>query len=192
MEEVDAVVVATGAAAAAALLAGGFGDVARALGGAPTLSSCTVTLAYAREAVEHPLDGTGFVVAEAHQAHGFRACTFITSKFPARAPEGHASLRVFFRPTREDLASLDDAAWTARAEAGLRRVFPVHGPPLHAWVSRWPDALPVFAPGHVARVRALEAALAGRGVLLAGAAFHGSGIDAAVRSAEAAAQALSG
>ena len=37
----------------------------------------------------------------------------------------------------------------------------------------------------------LEAALAGKGVLLAGSAFHGSGIDAAVRSAESAAARLS-
>jgi oxygen-dependent protoporphyrinogen oxidase len=41
-------------------------------------------------------------------------------------------------------------------------------------------------------VAALERALAGSGVLLAGAAFHGSGIDAAVRSAEAAAAAIRG
>jgi oxygen-dependent protoporphyrinogen oxidase len=33
----------------------------------------------------------------------------------------------------------------------------------------------------------VEAALAGRNVILAGSAFHGSGIDTAVRSAETAA-----
>jgi oxygen-dependent protoporphyrinogen oxidase len=59
-----------------------------------------------------------------------------------------------------------------------------------AWVSRWPDALPVFDEVYRARVLELEAALRARGVLLAGAAFHGSGIDVAVRSAEAAAKAL--
>jgi protoporphyrinogen/coproporphyrinogen III oxidase len=192
VEEVDAVVIATSASAAAGLLAEELGDAGRALGGAATASSCTVTLAYARDAIEHALDGTGFVVAAAQQEHGFRACTFTTSKFPARAPEGHASLRVFFRPSAEDLASLSDDAWTARTEACLRRVFPVRGRPLHAWVTRWPNALPVFQPAHVERVRAVEAALAGRGVLLAGSAFHGAGIDAAVRSAEAAARALSG
>lgn len=191
-EEVDAVVVATGAAAAARVLAGTFGEAAQALAGAATLSSVTVTLAYPRAALGHALDGTGFVVAEAQQEHGFRASTFITSKFPDRAPAGHASLRLFFRPTREDLATLDDAAWTARAEACLGKVMPVEGRPLRAWVSRWSDALPVFEPKHVERVRALEAALEGRGVLLAGAAFHGSGIDAAVRSADAAGRALAG
>jgi oxygen-dependent protoporphyrinogen oxidase len=189
-EEVDAVVVATTAATAASILEGAFGEVARALAGAPTLSSCTVALAYPREAIEHPLDGTGFVVAAAHQEHGFRATTFTTSKFPARAPQGQASLRLFFRPSAADLALLSDDAWTARAEASLARVFPVRGRPAMAWVSRWGAALPVFEPGHVERVRALEGALSGRGVILAGSAFHGSGIDAAVRSAEAAAARL--
>lgn len=183
---VERVVVATGAAAAAAILEGAFGEPARALEGSPTLSSATVTLAYARDAIAHPLDGTGFVVAEAHQKHGFRASTFITSKFPERAPEGYASLRLFFRPSIGELR-MSDEDWTARAEACLGRVLPVHGRPIRAWVSRWAKALPVFEPEHKARVRALEAALAGRPVLLAGAAFHGSGIDAAVRSAEAAA-----
>ncbi len=185
-EEVSAVAVATTAAAAAPLLTGAFGDVARALAASPTLSSCTVTLAYPREAVEHPLDGTGFVVAAPHQEHGFRASTFITSKFPDRAPEGYVSLRIFFRPTPEDLAGMSDEAWVARAAACLGRVVPVRGSPGRWWVSRWGAALPVFEPGHVARVKALEEVLGGTGVALVGSAFHGSGIDAAVRSAEGA------
>jgi oxygen-dependent protoporphyrinogen oxidase len=57
-------------------------------------------------------------------------------------------------------------------------------------VSRWPDALPVYDDGHRERVEHLEATLAGREVFLAGSAFHGSGIDAAIRSAEAASRAL--
>jgi len=49
----------------------------------------------------------------------------------------------------------------------------------------------VFDAAHRARIGALEASLTGSGVLLAGAAFHGSGIDGAVRSAEAAVRTLS-
>ncbi|WP_437630670.1 protoporphyrinogen/coproporphyrinogen oxidase [Sorangium sp. So ce854] len=182
--DADAAVIATHAAGAAALL----GEPARPLRDAETLSSVTVSLAYPRAAIEHPLDGTGFVVAAGHQAHGFRACTFTTSKFAGRAPAGRVAVRLFFRPEPADLAALDDAAWTARAEASLARVLPVRGPAERAWVSRWPSALPVSTPAHAARVREVEQALAGSGVLLAGSAFHGSGIDAAVRSAEAAAE----
>jgi oxygen-dependent protoporphyrinogen oxidase len=188
--DADAVVVAIPAVPAAPLLAPLAGEAARALASARTLSSVTVSLAHDREAIDHPLDATGFVVAEAHQLHGFRACTFTSSKFEGRAPADAASLRLFFRPTPADLADLDDPAWIARAEAALARVLRVKGPAKRAWVSRWADALPVVDGEHRACVAAVEAALAGRRVLLAGSAFHGSGIDAAVRSANAAVAAL--
>ena len=188
-DRADTLVVATSAARASALLEPSFGTPARELGRAETVSSVTVSLAYARADVDHPLDGTGFVVAEAAQDEGFRACTFVSSKLPERAPVDKALLRVFFRPTPRDLALPDDA-WAARAERALRRALPLRGGFERAWVSRWSDSLPVFDDAHRERVQTLEAALTGRSVFLAGSAFHGSGIDAAVRSAEDAAKAL--
>jgi len=185
VEDVDAVVVATTAATAAPILSPIAGAAAAALAEAETVSSCTVTLAFDRGAIDHALDGTGFVVAVDHQVHGFRACTFITSKFADRAPAGVATLRVFFRPSDDDIEALDDAAWIARAEACLGTALPLRARAKRGWVSRWRSALPVFTPVHQARVAALEAALP-KGVVLAGSAFHGSGIDAAVRSADAA------
>jgi oxygen-dependent protoporphyrinogen oxidase len=184
------VIVATSAAVAAGLLAPLAGEPARALSQAKVQSSVTVELAYPRDAIAHALDGSGFVVAASAQQHGLRACAFTSSKFEGRAPPGKVSLRLFFRPGADDLPALDDAAWVARASAALARVIAVRGEPLRAWVSRWPDALPVFDPAHRAAVAALEHALGGRPALLAGSAFHGSGIDAALRSAEQAAATL--
>jgi oxygen-dependent protoporphyrinogen oxidase len=189
-EHCDAVVVATRAADAAPLLEPEWGGSARALIDSETLSSVTVSLAYARERIPHPLDATGFVVADGAQQEGFRACTFASSKLPGRAPPGHALLRLFFRPTPEQLRGESDAEWVARAERCAARALGSLGAAELAWVSRWQDALPVFDDAHRARVRTLEASLAGSGVLLAGAAFHGSGIDGAVRSADAALKAL--
>ncbi len=188
--DADAVVVATSAAAAAPLLAPLAGDAARALTRSPTLSSVTVELAFAREQIEHPLDGTGFVVALAAQEQGLRACTFTSSKFAERAPPGKFSLRVFLRPSAEELAQLDEAAWLERGLAGLTRVLPVQGRPIQSWVSIWQNALPVFDDAQRTAVAALEAALAPYPLLLAGSAFHGAGIDAAVRSGERAQAAL--
>jgi protoporphyrinogen/coproporphyrinogen III oxidase len=188
--EADAAIVATSATVASELLAASMGAPAQALAHAVTSSSVTVELAFVRDAIAHALDGSGFVVAEAAQHEGLRACTFTSSKFEDRAPKGRVSLRAFFRPTDADIAGLDDAAWIARAVRGIARVLPVSGEPLRAWVSRWPRALPVFDAAHRARVAELESALAGGAVALAGSAFHGSGIDAAVRSGEAAAVAL--
>lgn len=189
----DVAVVATTARSAASLLGDAFGATAHTLRESSLLSSVTVTLAYPRAAIAHSLDGTGFIVPRPEQLEGVRAVTFSSSKLPNRAPPDHALLRLFFRPSGSDLAALSDSAWTARAARALAVALSVHAPPLHAVVSRWPDALPVFDPNHRARVTALETALRKdeSRIWLAGAAFHGSGIDAAIRSGEAAALALS-
>ena len=189
----DAAVVATTARSAAALLADSFGSSARALQDSSLVSSLTVTLAYPRDAIAHPLDGTGFIVPEPEELGGVRAVTFSSSKLPNRAPADHALLRVFFRPSEQDLATLSDSAWSERAERGLGAALSVRGAASRAFVSRWPNALPVFDPAHRERVSALEAALRSQttSIWLAGAAFHGSGIDAAIRSAEATALQLS-
>jgi oxygen-dependent protoporphyrinogen oxidase len=189
-EAFDAVVVATTAAQAAPLLDEACGATARSLALAQTSSSVTVSLDYPRRAVAHALDATGFVVAEPEANGGLRACTFTSSKLPARAAADRALLRCFFRPTPRELAELDDAAWCERAERALAPVLGITGAAEHSWVSRWPNALPIFDTAHVERVRALEAELGPRHIFLAGAAFHGSGIDAAVRSAKQAASAI--
>jgi protoporphyrinogen/coproporphyrinogen III oxidase len=187
---VDRVVLATSALAAAPLLEPAFGSAASALAGSSALSSVTVSLAYPRSAIVHALDATGFVVAEAAQLEGFRACTFASSKLSGRAPREHALLRAFFRPSGDELDRLDAAEWAARAHRNLQRALEIRVEPERTWVSRWARALPVFDDIHRARVKTLEESLAGSGVSLAGACFHGSGIDAAVRSAEAASSAL--
>lgn len=189
-ERFDALVVATTARDAAALLADVGGDAARALSAANTSSSVTVSLLYARGRVAHPLDATGFVVADPESARGLRACTFTSSKLPERAEDEQVLLRCFFRPTEAELSELDDAAWSARAEQCLADVLGIEGPAARRWVSRWERALPIFDAEHTRRVQELAGLLAPKRIQLAGSAFHGSGIDAAVRSARAAAQAL--
>jgi len=186
VEQAEAVFVATAARAASALLEPELGTPARELGRAELLSSVTVSLAYDRRAIPHALDGTGFVVAEDAVEEGLRACTFTSSKLPGRAPPEKALLRAFFRPKDEDIER-DDAEWSARAERGILRVLSPAARPERAWVARWRAALPVIDAAHRARVAALESALEGTHVVLAGAAFHGSGIDAALCSAERAA-----
>lgn len=187
----DTVVLATSARVAGDLLS-------RALGGptglerAPALSSATVSLAYPRSAIRHELDGTGFTVTESASLDGCRACTFSSTKLPERSPHDQALLRLFFRPSLEDLMRLPDPAWMERAQQILRRALQVEGEPLHGWVDRWPDALAVVNTEQQRRVAAVEERVRGRGILVAGGAFHGPGIEGAVRSAEAAAAAAAG
>jgi protoporphyrinogen oxidase len=89
---------------------------------------------------------------------------------------------LFFRPTEEELETLGDAAWRERAERAVAVTLGAAKGAERVWVSRWPRALGLYDQAHQARVAALEHALEGSRILLAGAAFQGAGIDAAVRS----------
>jgi oxygen-dependent protoporphyrinogen oxidase len=137
-ERVDAVVVTTAPAETARLLAPLFREPAVALAEATVHHSVTVSLAYPREAIDHPLDACGFVVAAGQQVEALRAGTFASSEFPERAPAGFALIRLFFRPSDGDLRGLDDRAWAARAEAGFARIFPVRGAGSESLQKKWP------------------------------------------------------
>ena len=71
----------------------------------------------------------------------------------------------------------------------LRHTMGVTGAPQEVRVSRWPRALPQFAPGHLDRVVAWQTELEARlpGVALAGAGIGGLGIPACIRGGAAAA-----
>jgi protoporphyrinogen/coproporphyrinogen III oxidase len=186
----DKLVIATGSRAAAPLLGPVVGPAATDLAQAKALSNVNVSMAFARTAISHPLDATGFVVATEDQLHGARACVFASSKFAGRAPADHVNLRVFFRPDPRELKTLSDAAYVTRAHEVVERVLGPIGSALSSWVARWPDALPVFDPESKALLAALETALKGSGIAAAGSAFHGAGIDGAVRSGLSADQRL--
>lgn len=185
----DTVVLATNARTAGALLRH-ITPESTELERAPALSSVTVSLAYPRASVRHELDATGFVIEDPVTLEGCRACTFSSSKLPGRSPDGYVLLRLFFRPAPHDLQSMTDREWTDRAARVVERVLRVSKGPERAWVDRWQETLAVVGPEHRACVQRVEERLAGRGILLAGSAFHGPGIDGAVRSGETAAGAL--
>jgi oxygen-dependent protoporphyrinogen oxidase len=186
---VDSVVLATGSHLAARLLKHGTAE-SFGLERAAALSSVTVSLAFERAAIEHELDGTGFVIADSVSLEGCRACAFASSKLPGRAPAEYLLLRLFFRPSPSELETMPDQAWTERAERVLRTVLAVKRQPVKGWVSRWQDGLAVVDADQQRRVAHVERRLASRGILLAGGAFHGPGIERAVQSAEAAVLAI--
>jgi len=178
----DRVVVAMGSKAAAPLLGPVLGPAASDLSKVTLASNVNVSLTFERSAVPHALDATGFVIADMAAFGGARASVFASSKFAGRAPDGYANLRVFFRPDPRELKMLSDAAYVVRAQDVLTRVLGPLGTMQHSWVARWPDALPVFDPPSKALLSGFETALKGSGIAVAGSAFHGAGVDGAVRS----------
>jgi oxygen-dependent protoporphyrinogen oxidase len=187
--DADAVVVATEAHQAARLGRRLDPALAHLLEDIPYASSATVTLAYRRADIAHPLDGFGFVVPRAERRPAI-ACTFSSVKYPGRAPEGHALLRLFLGGALDE-ARLEqsDADLMATARAELAALVGAHGDPLWMRLARYPRAMPQYHVGHLARVDAIERAAARHpGLALAGGAYRGVGIADCVRSGEAAAE----
>ena len=191
--DADAVILTTEAYQAARLLRSADPALGHLLEDIPYASSATITLAYRREAIRHPLDGFGFVVPQVERRPVI-AGTFSSVKYPGRAPEGQVLLRVFVGGALNEAAvEADDAALTASARAELAALLGAEGEPLFARVNRYVKAMPQYEVGHLTRVEAIESAARRLpGLALAGGAYRGVGIADCVRSGEEAAERLLG
>lgn len=188
--DADGVVLAVPAFTAASLLAEIDPDLAAAHAEIPHASTAIVTLAFRQGHLGHPLDGYGYVVPRA-EGSDVLACTWTTSKWQKRAPEGFALLRIYagrFGARDVTLESDHDLVELAREEV---RLLEIEAEPQLVRIHRWPQGMPQYVLGHPERVADIESALAGHpGLGLAGAAYHGVGIPDCIRSGEQAAQAV--
>ena len=188
----DALVLATPAYTAAALLAPVDPQLAAALDGIDYASSATVTLAYAAAGVPAgALRGFGFDVPAVERSP-LLACTYASRKFPGRAPEGHELVRAFLGGAlRPDVVDFDDQTLLALVRAELRALVGITAAPGLTRIHRYRRAMPQYAVGHLDRIAAIEAHVGALpGLALAGAAYRGVGIPDCVRSGEAAADAM--
>lgn len=183
-------VLAVPAHRAATLLRSVLPGAASALGAIPFASTATVLMGFRRRDVAHALDGYGLVVPRS-EGRRTLACTFVSTKLPGRAPDGHVLLRGF-------LGGIHDPAVVERDDLTLRQHFfdemaPVlglRGTPLFARVFRWPLGTPQMEVGHAARVAAVSAELAAApGLHVTGGGFRGAGIPDVIGDAERTAEA---
>jgi len=183
--ETDAVILATEAYQVARMIRGLDPSLALLLEGIPYSSSATVTLAYRREDVTHPLDGFGFVVPHA-EGRPIIACTFSSVKYPGRAPAGRVLLRVFLGGALDEaVLEQGDETLVAIARSQLRELLGARGEPDFARTARYPKAMPQYLVGHLARVAAIEQSVRRHpGLALVGGAYRGVGIADCVRSGE--------
>ena len=116
------------------------------------------------------------------------AATWISSKWPGRAPDGHVLLRGFLGGTRRpDALAEPDASLIDTVRGDLTRLLGIQGEPVLARVYRWPRANPQLNVGHPARVAEIDGRLAGTpGLQIIGAAFRGVGIADCVAAGRAA------
>ena len=81
-------------------------DLARLCSEVPYASTATVALAFPRAAVAHPLNGSGFVVPRTERT-GILAASWLSSKWPHRAPEDRVLMRAFVGGARDPVRSTD-------------------------------------------------------------------------------------
>jgi protoporphyrinogen/coproporphyrinogen III oxidase len=120
------------------------------------------------------------------------AATFVTQKFPHRAPAGAQILRAFFGgPSAETLAPADDKTIAQTALTQLQKVLGPLPIPTITTIRRWPRSLPQYEVGHQTRIAQLDQHIAALGNLtLLGNAYHGVGLPDLIRDARAAVQSL--
>ena len=186
--EADAVIVAAPAYAAARILSAVAPRAADLLGKISYASAATVNLTYKESDFPAPPEAFGFVVPVIERRK-IIAGSFSSLKFDGRAPEGAVLTRAFVGGVlqTEMMRSSDDEI-VAAVRDEFRTLLAISAPPQTVDIRRWPDSMPQYEVGHLARVAEIEKVIAEiPGLAIAGAAYRGVGIPDCVRSGEQAA-----
>jgi oxygen-dependent protoporphyrinogen oxidase len=149
----------------------------------PYASTATVSLAYRLTDVPRDLDGYGYVIPR-REGRKALACTWTSTKFPHRAPDGHALLRVFVGRAGQDIP-WDENELLEVAKQELKLTLGVTAEPLVSRVFKWDKAMPQYNLGHPERLKQIDEALQHHPDLaLAGNGYLGIGIPDCIHSGE--------
>jgi oxygen-dependent protoporphyrinogen oxidase len=188
--DADAVVLATPAWSASALLASVSPAAAAELGRVEYASMALVTMAFRRADVAGMPAGSGFLVPPV-DGHTIKASTFSSNKWGwvARSAGDLFVLRTSVgRYGEEQALEREDAELVDVSLTDLRAAVGLTARPVAAEVTRWTGGLPQYPVGHldrVARIREEVARLPG--LRLCGAVYEGVGIPACIASGQRAA-----
>ncbi|HLJ55490.1 MAG TPA: protoporphyrinogen oxidase [Chthonomonadaceae bacterium] len=180
--EADAVVLTTPAYAAADLVAPLSAAAATRLRSISYASTAVVTLAYRRESIQNPLEGTGFLVPR-DQGLPITGCTWSSNKWEGRAPEGVTLMRAFIGHAGDDaVVRRSQEELIAAAHDTLSTVLQIVAAPVYRRVDAWPNAMPQYRVGHLELLSEIEREMEQYpGLLLAGSAYRGVGVPDCVR-----------
>jgi oxygen-dependent protoporphyrinogen oxidase len=183
--EADSVILATPAYVSGALLASLNPRLGSDLKSIPYASTATVTLAYRQSDLTRELDGYGYVIPR-RAGRKALACTWTSTKFPHRAPDGYALIRVFVGRAGQDIPwNENDLLELAREELNL--TLGITAEPLLSRVFMWDKAMPQYNLGHPEILKRIDLELENHsGLVLAGNGYRGIGIPDCIHSGEVA------
>lgn len=186
--EGDAVVLAAPAQDAGSLVGSFAPGLAGLLGRMQSASAVSVYLAFRRENVAHPLDGSGFLSPRSEQG-SLAGCTWMSSKWPGRSPEDYVLLRAFMRAEVDASTGDSDAELIDAATEALRPLLGMTGAPERTWVHQWADGLPQYKVDHTEWLESVDRELdAHPGLFLCGASYRGIGVPDCIRQGRDAAE----
>ncbi len=181
--ETDSVILATPTFVSGNLLASLDPSLASNLQSIPYVSTATVSLAYAQSDVPRDLDGYGYVIPR-REGRRALACTWTSTKFPHRAPEGYALIRVFVGRAGQDIP-WNESDLLELAKEELKLTLGITANPLLDRVFLWDKAMPQYNLGHPVLLKRIDAALEKHpGLALAGNGYRGIGIPDCIHSGE--------
>jgi protoporphyrinogen/coproporphyrinogen III oxidase len=195
-EDYDAIIFASPAWAAGALLAPIDPVLGEDLSTIPYSSSITINLVYDESKLGTLPEGFGFLVP-AVENRAMLACTFVQRKFLGRTPPGKAVFRAFLGGIRnESLMTEPDEALVAVVRRELSEILgdkavSASVEPEYTQVTRWRRAMAQYSVGHqdrIARISSHAATLPG--LRLVGNAYDGIGIPDCIRLGRKAAKEL--
>ena len=133
--------------------------------------------------------GSGFVVPRVERSP-LLAATWVTSKWPHRAPDNHVLMRAFLGGGRDPhRVDQSDEELIELARAELTEVMAVSGAPIFSRLYRWTRRSPQYEVGHLERLAAIDAHLARvPGLFLTGSGFRSIGIPDCIADGRAAAE----
>ncbi|MGQ0849536.1 MAG: protoporphyrinogen oxidase [Actinomycetota bacterium] len=185
------VVLATPARETAALLSAKVPEAAGAVACIHQVSTATITLAYRKDEIPR-LFGSGFVVPSAGRRR-IMGVSYLSQKWEGRVPdERYALLRAFVGgPNGQELAHSGEERLVAAVRDELSTLVGITAGPVLVRTHSWEGGLHQYTLGHIDRVVRAESAVAAYpGLALAGAAFHGIGLNECVQSGRRAAEAV--
>ena len=186
--QADAVILTTPSSVSSQLLECWDPSLAEDLADIRYVSTAVVSLGYCPQTGLPPLDGFGFIIPKTEGCR-ITACTWTSTKFDYRAPEGHQLLRCFVGgPGREEMVDLDDEVLLKVVRDELEDIMGLRAQPDLVRIFRWRKVNPQYDLGHLERVSRMRAQARERGGLfLAGSSYDGVGVPDCVRQAEQAA-----
>ncbi|PIE23199.1 MAG: protoporphyrinogen oxidase [Planctomycetota bacterium] len=192
--EAEQLVVTCPAYAAATLFEDEQPELGRELQAIRHCSLVSVHCAYDEQQLENEVDGFGFLIPRQEAQNRALGALFSSNLFEQRAPTGKKLIRVLLGGARNpDILPRSDDDLISEAKQSIERYLGIKREPELIDISKWEKRLPVFAPGHQARMaRIRKLSESSPPLEFLGSSFTGSGVALCIRNARKLAEELSG